>query len=153
MNPYSIREIPTSTILYRTSTKSFQNASLPHGISASPRLHSWTKPPREPSHRGPDPQSWSNRALVCPTSHHLYIYKTNKSPNINSHSQYRYLPSMALICLGFGITNYIRSHPATTSAGRDNQLTPQQLQLLESYGNRNTLDDVERAMEIYEVPK
>ncbi|KAJ9244498.1 hypothetical protein DTO169E5_1716 [Paecilomyces variotii] len=93
--------------------------------------------------------------------HHIFTHRP--SPQVNRLTAAQtpkvgrigrwYLPSMALICLGFGITNYIRSHPATSSAGRDNRLTPQQLQLLESYGNRNTLDDVERAMEIYEVPK
>lgn len=57
-----------------------------------------------------------------------------------------YLPSMAMICLGFGLLNYIRTRPA-----RNHQLTAEQLQLLEAYGSKNNIDDVERAMEIYEV--
>ncbi|GAD97507.1 conserved hypothetical protein [Paecilomyces variotii No. 5] len=92
--------------------------------------------------------------------HHTFTHRPNPyvnrlvaahAPKVGRIGRW-YLPSMALICLGFGISNYIRSHSASTmSSNRDNQLNAQQLQLLESYGNRNTLDDVERAMEIYEV--
>jgi hypothetical protein len=48
--------------------------------------------------------------------------------------------------IGFGVSNYLRSRPSN-----DQQLTAQQLQLLDSYGSKNNLDDIERAMEIYEV--
>ncbi|KAI9933930.1 hypothetical protein ASPWEDRAFT_168205 [Aspergillus wentii DTO 134E9] len=59
-----------------------------------------------------------------------------------------YLPLMAVISLGFGVANY---YPAQST--HDDFLEQQRLEenrrLMDAYGDKDSLKDVERAMQFY----
>ena len=65
----------------------------------------------------------------------------------------RYLPTCALIALGFGIANALEQHNTRhmNTRERDGYLSERNQALLDAYGERMSLHDVERALEIYEV--
>ncbi|ODM20242.1 hypothetical protein SI65_03295 [Aspergillus cristatus] len=64
-----------------------------------------------------------------------------------------YLPAMALIGIGFGISNYY-SQSATNarieSQIREEERLKRNRQLMDAYGHKDSLEDVERALKAYE---
>ncbi|EYE96788.1 uncharacterized protein EURHEDRAFT_376074 [Aspergillus ruber CBS 135680] len=65
-----------------------------------------------------------------------------------------YLPVMALISIGFGVSNYYS--PSAMNARietriREEERLKRNKQLMDAYGHKDSLQDVERALEAYEV--
>ncbi|OJJ81781.1 uncharacterized protein ASPGLDRAFT_37608 [Aspergillus glaucus CBS 516.65] len=65
-----------------------------------------------------------------------------------------YLPVMALIGVGFGISNYYSQSAMNArieTQVREEERLQRNKQLMDAYGHKDNLDDVERALKVYEV--
>ncbi|KAL2217440.1 hypothetical protein M432DRAFT_591666 [Thermoascus aurantiacus ATCC 26904] len=66
-----------------------------------------------------------------------------------------YLPATVLVCLGFGIRNYLdaqnKMQELTRMLEEEEKRTQQTAALLDAFGDRSNLENIQRAMEIYEV--
>ncbi|KAL4898695.1 hypothetical protein BDV59DRAFT_197574 [Aspergillus ambiguus] len=60
---------------------------------------------------------------------------------------------MAMIALGFGISNYYTSTPPKTLVldPVEEERLRKNKELMEAYGEKETIEDVERAMALYEL--
>ncbi|KAA8643357.1 hypothetical protein EYZ11_009064 [Aspergillus tanneri] len=61
-----------------------------------------------------------------------------------------YLPAVAVIALGFGISNYNNTQRYETQQDEAKRQRRNQ-QLMDAYGDKDTVHDMERALEVYEV--
>ncbi|KAL2012311.1 hypothetical protein VTN00DRAFT_5029 [Thermoascus crustaceus] len=68
-----------------------------------------------------------------------------------------YLPAMVLVCLGFGISNHLDKQKRVQELMREMEEEQNRMQqtaaLMDAFGDRSSLDNVQRAMEIYEGKK
>ncbi|KAF7113951.1 hypothetical protein CNMCM5793_006134 [Aspergillus hiratsukae] len=64
-----------------------------------------------------------------------------------------YLPAMAVIAAGFGIANYLTEAQAQAARYRlqEEERIRQNQKLMEAYGDKDSLHDVQKALEVYEV--
>lgn len=76
-----------------------------------------------------------------------------KPPKVGRAERW-YLPATLVIALGFALYNRYESEEAFIAAHSPTELEIQReahMRLLEAYGNRMSLSDVEKALEVYEV--
>lgn len=65
-----------------------------------------------------------------------------------------YLPAMAVVALaGFGVTNYVQAQKERRLAElfAEEERIKRNQQLMDAYGDKSSLKDVEHALEMYEV--